>query len=387
MNALSVTNYIKIQRKKVICLALIAQICLVLVLASCGKHSVTLLATPSATPTISTIDGTRAQEHTPVASPAIAATLDGNLNEPASSTVVSSATKTIPISSQTVTATPVIIADMAAVVSVPFAPARGGRPTLFLIDSDGKIRSLENEDWYDVSDVAFTPDGQYLYAKVLHLDGSKGYLIPLDTAVPTPFSLRNTYETSGSEGRWPAWSPEGEHIAFVVDRDYSGVDTIYIGDIDGGVAKRLIEGEQPSWSPDSRHLTFITEKEGPQPTLGQLHRIAVDGTDKRILAPDLYAGASSWSPDGKWIAFYAHDGKSMERSWGVYVVSSEGGEPVWMGKGTEYAPPAWLPDSTHLLIPHKQDLFMVGLDGERERVANWPLSEFNIIDILLRPTP
>ena len=118
-----------------------------------------------------------------------------------------------------------------------------------------------------------------------------------------------------------------------------------------------------------------------------LNRRLVDGTDKRILAPDLYAGASSWSPDGKWIAFYAHDGKSMERSWGVYVVSAEGGEPIWLGKGTTYAPPAWLPDSTHLLIPHNRDIFMVGLEGERKRLANWTLSEFNIIDILLRPTP
>ena len=130
-------------------------------------------------------------------SPVIAVTPDGNLNQPTSPTVVFSATNTIPVSSPIVTATPVVQTDMAVVVSVPFAPDRGGRPTLFLLDSDGTIRSLENEDWYDVSHVAFTPDGQHLYAKVLHLDGSKGYLIPLDTAVPTPFSLKNIYETTG----------------------------------------------------------------------------------------------------------------------------------------------------------------------------------------------
>ena len=53
----------------------------------------------------------------------------------------------------------------------------------------------------------------------------------------------------------PSWSPDGNLIAFVSDRD--GEYAMYIMNADGSNVQRISEGSDPAWSP-----IFITMKAG-----------------------------------------------------------------------------------------------------------------------------
>ena len=64
--------------------------------------------------------------------------------------------------------------------------------------------------------------------------------------------------------RSPFWSPDGQHIAFVSNRD--GRAEIYVMGSDGSNPRRLTdhpaEDRSPSWSPDGRHIAFVSNRDG-----------------------------------------------------------------------------------------------------------------------------
>jgi tricorn protease len=78
----------------------------------------------------------------------------------------------------------------------------------------------------------------------------------------------------------------------------------------------------------------------------------------------------SWSPDGRWIAFFSDRSGEYE----LYVVQSDGkAEPrqVTSGHRTFFYPPAWSPDSKRLVFQEKTgDLWLCTVaSGELERIA------------------
>ena len=60
----------------------------------------------------------------------------------------------------------------------------------------------------------------------------------------------------------PAWSPDGQRIAFHSDRD--GNYDIYVMNADGSGLARLTYdgGGGPSWSPDGQRIAFFSDRDG-----------------------------------------------------------------------------------------------------------------------------
>jgi TolB protein len=150
-------------------------------------------------------------------------------------------------------------------------------------------------------------------------------------------------------GQAPAWSRDGERIAFERDGE------IFVIGVDGSGERRLGSGHSPAWSPDGLFLAF-TSDEG-------ISVVSADGFTFRTLlrhdfrddtyAPwDMGVGQPSWSPDGASIAFL-HLGDGDTQPAQVYIMGADGSNPRRFTRsvnGARFAEsdPAWSPDGNRM---------------------------------------
>jgi Tol biopolymer transport system component len=177
-----------------------------------------------------------------------------------------------------------------------------------------------------------------------------------------------THLTSGNYDVAPAWSPDGQLIAF------ARPGAIYLINRDGGNETRLAEGTRPlAWSPDGR-IAF-------RGTSGDLYVVGADGTGLVNLTegrlPGVLGDGLSWSPDGQRIAFVA-DGS-------IYVIGDDGANPTRLQAGEPHprdmgGAPSWSADGTSVLatawFTDMPDILALNADGSGATpVAKTPGSE------------
>ena len=187
--------------------------------------------------------------------------------------------------------------------------------------------------------------------------------------------------TSGTgKDRAASWSPDGQWIAFLSDRD-GEKGQLHLIPTGGGEARRLTTGLKSvggiAWSPDSQRLSFTARvRPADQPSIlngseppvfreirrikhradgtglldGRTHLfvIARDGGDPvQLTDGDWDDSKADWSPDGRLLAFSSNRGPT--RDWDdasdIYVVPAAGGEARNLtGGGHSLGSPSWSPD-------------------------------------------
>jgi TolB protein len=106
--------------------------------------------------------------------------------------------------------------------------------------------------------------------------------------------------TDGGYATSPAWSPNGQFLAFAWQRNYGpgapGSEDIYVMDI---ASKRWTQlthdsgaNDFPSWSPDSRHIVFQRQENGHT----EIWMMLADGTDQQQLTQK----GNNLMPDWSW---------------------------------------------------------------------------------------
>ena len=141
--------------------------------------------------------------------------------------------------------------------------------------------------------------------------------------------------TDGQDNVEPAWSPDGQWLAF----HWRCGAGILIVRATGGPPQQVVEfGASPSWSPDGERLVFVSGNE-----LSSLHsRVWTarrDGSDRRQLtASGRPAGghrAPSWSHDGRYLVFSSTDNSGVD----IWLLRlSDGRASRLMGGGRTGAP-------------------------------------------------
>lgn len=120
----------------------------------------------------------------------------------------------------------------------------------------------------------------------------------------------------------PALSPDGRSVAFVSDkrgrhRDYD----LYVKQIDGGEPVRVAMCDasadcfSPAWSPDGQHLAFLKHFPGEPPdgASGVFLMPALGGPQRRIGTALAREGKLSWFPDGGTLALVTEDSATGKR--------------------------------------------------------------------------
>lgn len=156
----------------------------------------------------------------------------------------------------------------------------------------------------------------------------------------------------------PTWSPTGEHIAFVSERDHKGLYDIYLMDADGKNIRRAFDEldyrTAPTWSPDGKKIAYYTYS--PMPDWAIYFSTIDGGTAERVTEVGMYpSGFPAWSPNRTEIAFSSviqrearPDVMIEQRIWTVNLQTLEKEIlPLKVEEG-DLRYPAWSPDGRKL---------------------------------------
>jgi serine/threonine protein kinase/Tol biopolymer transport system component len=243
--------------------------------------------------------------------------------------------------------------------------------------SDGAMRQINKQSWYEVGQVAWLRDGSGLVInarenaslpfqiwllsypggevrrvtndpnsyEVVSTTDDSATLAALQTdrlsnlwAVPDGDSGRAAQIASGKyqglEGL--AWTPDGR---LLYSSNESGNDDIWLMDADGGNHRQLTfdshKDIQPSVSKDGRFVAFVSYRSG----LAHIWRMNSDGGEPVQLTDGRFEDSPQVSPDGQWVVYHSLDPAGDS----IWKVPAGGGAPTLLTR-TPARQPAVSPD-------------------------------------------
>jgi Tol biopolymer transport system component len=241
-----------------------------------------------------------------------------------------------------------------------FVAEHGGIPGIYLMNADGSDQRLVS-DRFDVNP-AWSPDGNKL-AFTSHRDNTIAiYIIDL-----TSGELRSFSRTKRSPTQ-PDWSPDGERIAYIDNPAHPGIDyELFVTNSVGSTPQQLTDtaGYQtyaaPDWSPDGSRLCVASNENGNF----DIFLIDPDGSNlQQLTFSDADERAPTWSPDGTRIAFESN----RDGNWDIYVMNADGSDiqRITDDPGNDQAP-AWSPDGSRLAFQTDRDgnweIYLMAADG------------------------
>ena len=174
--------------------------------------------------------------------------------------------------------------------------------------------------------------------------------------------------------RGPAWSPDGERIAFYSDR--TGIYQLWLIRADGsGLEQATALGQGtanfPVWSPDGRRIAFSVIPGG-----GHLVDLAAGALPAKAeplppMGEDLAFWPLSWSADGRRLAGIAVRGSGTIDSTAIHDLESGSYDRLALDSGNVWRAPLWLSDSRRLVVRDGRGIWLLdpGRAAPRQLVA------------------
>jgi Tol biopolymer transport system component len=217
---------------------------------------------------------------------------------------------------------------------------------------------------------SLSPDGKLLLYAAKTAGNSDIYLQRVGGRKP-----QNLTADSGVDDTQPAFSPDGETIAFRSERAGGG---IFLMGATGESVRRLTDfGYNPAWSPRGREIVCaresITRPEDRFTPLSQLWAVDIATGAKRLVFNG-DAVQPNWSPHGQRIAYWA----SRDGQRDIWTISARGDtQPVAVTDDT-YVDwnPIWSPDGKYLYFlsdrAGSMNLWRVSIDEDSGKAGGAP---------------
>ncbi|QIT56195.1 hypothetical protein HC341_13915 [Aquisalimonas sp. 2447] len=199
----------------------------------------------------------------------------------------------------------------------------------YSIEDQQTVR-LTNVDTVAATEPSWSVHDEIAYVRRAEGQGSNPFLIYVTSPDGGQGSHLTGTQSAHDMERYPHWSADGEELAFSVREDWS-LDPnstrvrLYTVERAGGNRGRIpgfTDANEPAWSPDGERLAYVLD--------GMVRIRNRDGSGDVITLAE--GKSPTWSPDGVWVAFY-RDG-SIYRASGQQPDEppefiTEGEQPHW----------------------------------------------------------
>jgi TolB protein len=265
-----------------------------------------------------------------------------------------------------------------AETKIYYVHSGGGNKEIWAMDYDGANQHQITHVGSISISPRVSPDNSRLAFSSLGRDGFQinMYSLLLGRLVAFPIS--------GGTNLSPAWSPDGNTIAYSSSR--SGDPEIYLTAVDGNLSRRITNFKGPDVSPvfnprTGAQIAWISGRTG----LPQLYIMETDGSSVQRLTDGGYATSPSWSPNGQFIAFAWNRkyGPGLPGGQDIYVMEIATKRWIQLTHDTGLCDfPSWSPDGRHIVFASSPDsrdahmrIYSMLADGTERHELTGPVSD------------
>jgi TolB protein len=240
-----------------------------------------------------------------------------------------------------------------AETKIYFVSSRAGSKEIWVMDYDGQNQHQVTHLHTITMSPHISPDNSRLAFTTLGTTGWAVRMYSLDLGRMVNFPAG----TAGGSNQSPAWSADGNRIAFSSGR--TGNAQIWVSDANGSNLHRITDfawpNVSPTWNPKTNaQIAWVSGRTGEP----QIYIMDQDGANVQRMTDGGYAVSPSWSPSGQFLTF------SWNRKYGP---GAPGGQDIYMmdiasknwiqlthdsGNNDH---PSWSPDTRHIVFQREID--------------------------------